>query len=67
MEKVYTAIQIKEAWDAYQDAKAWRVLKEGKWKIYRKSPNIEDGVTKCEMVNLKDKMSFPRFLETFDV
>ena len=66
MEAVYTLPQIKELWEAYQNAKAWRVLREGKWKIYRKSPNIEDGVTKCEMIKLKDKMSFPKFMETFD-
>ena len=66
MDKVYTLPQIKERWEDYQKAKAWRVLRDGKWKVYLKHPNTTDGATKAEMILLKDKISFPKFLEMFD-
>uniref|UniRef100_A0A6H1ZKH9 Uncharacterized protein n=1 Tax=viral metagenome TaxID=1070528 RepID=A0A6H1ZKH9_9ZZZZ len=52
---------IKIKWEDYQLAMGWRILKEGKWKIYKK-PDI-DGAIRCEMVKLKDYISFPEYLE----
>jgi len=65
METVYSLDQIKEYWEEYQTKKAWRVLRGGKWKVYLKAPNTTDGATKAEMINIKDKVSFPKFLEMF--
>lgn len=66
MEAVYTISQIKELWDDYQAAKAWRVLRAGKWKIYRKAPDTTDGATRAEMVDLKNYIDFPKFIEIQD-
>lgn len=65
METVYTLPQIKDLWDEYQNAKAWRVLRGGKWKVYRTAPDTTDGATEARMVNLKDHVSFPKYLEVF--
>ena len=63
MDEVFTISQIKERWEAYLSAKGWRVLKEGKWKLQFKSPDLTGGATKAEMVKIKDYMSFPKYLE----
>jgi hypothetical protein len=66
METVYTKAQIKETWDEYQKAKAWRILREGKWKLYTKSPDTTNGATKATMVNVKDHISFPKYMELYN-
>ncbi len=63
MDQVFTISQIKERWTEYQDKKCWRVLREGKWKLYLNRPNTTAGATRAEMVKIKDHMSFPKFLE----
>lgn len=66
MDQVFTIGQIKDAWTEYQEKKAWRVLRDGKWKLYLKNPDTTDGTTRAEMVKLKDHMSFPKYLEVFN-
>lgn len=65
MQEVYTFAQIKEFWNLYQNTKAWRVLRDGKWKLYKKSPDTGDGATKVTMIHVKDHMEFPKFIEVF--
>ena len=66
MDEVYTLPQIKERWEDYQKAKAWRVLRGGKWRVYKKAPDTTDGATRAEMIKLKDHISFPKFIEVFN-
>lgn len=63
MDKMYSDSQIKGAWASYKTAICWRTLKAGKWSISLKSPGIQDGVTKSEMVKLSQYVSFPKWLE----
>jgi hypothetical protein len=66
MEETYTISQIKDLWNDYQTAKAWRVLRDGKWKVYKKAPDTTDGATSAEMIRIKDHVSFPKFLEVWN-
>lgn len=66
MDAVFTMSQIKDLWEGYQGKKAWRVLRNGKWKLYTKNPDTTGGATRAEMVKLKDHMSFPKYLEVFN-
>ena len=65
-DQVFTLDQLKERWEDYKEAMAWRVLREGKWKVYTKRPETTDGATRCEMVKIKEHMSFPKYLEVFN-
>ena len=66
MDEVYTLAQIKEHWEEYKAKQAWRVLRDGKWVIKMKAPEPgKEAMTRCEMVKLKDYVSFPKFLEAF--
>jgi len=64
--KTFTIDQIREQWGAYKEAYGYRVLREGKWKLYMKAPDLTGGVTKCEMVKIRNHMSFPKYLERFN-
>ena len=65
MEEVYNMTQIKELWQEYKEAKAWRVLRDGKWKLYKKAPDTTSGATRCEMINVKEHIEFPKYIEAF--
>jgi len=63
MDNVYTSDQIKEAWDSYQSMKVLKVLKDGKWKVYKDISVARIDATKAEVVKINTVMSFPKFLE----
>ena len=63
MDNVYTSDQIKEAWDSYQSMKVLKVLKDGKWKVYKNISVSRIDATKAEVVKINTVMSFPKFLE----
>ncbi len=64
METVYTLTQIKDAWAEYGKTKVLRTLVKGKWKIQSldKAAGHLDA-TKAAVVNLRDHVTFPVYLE----
>jgi hypothetical protein len=60
---VFTIDDIKNAWSKYRKEKAWRVLRAGEWTLCFKTPVTGDGVVRAEMINLRQEMSFPKYLK----
>jgi len=61
--KTFTIDQIREQWTKYKDAFGYRVLRDGKWKFYMRKPDLSGCPTRCEMVKVRNYMSFPKYLE----
>jgi len=57
---------IKTKWAEYKAARCWRSLRSGKWTVNFKGPDISGGVTRSEMVKVKDHMDFPEYLERIE-
>ena len=64
MSDVFTMDQIREKWAEYRAAQGWRVLRDGKWKLYMSKPDLTGGATRAEMIHIKNHLSFPKYLET---
>ena len=61
--KKYTLEDIKDAWETYQKAKGWRVLRAGKRSLYMSKPDTTDGATSVDFVKVRHFVSFPKYLE----
>ena len=61
--RLYSAEEIADLWEKYQSSHVWRVLRDGKWKVYFKKPDTGDGATRVDMVKASQVYSFPEYLE----
>jgi len=62
----YSLEDIKVAWKQYEEAQAFSVLKDGKWKdmvIEFDNPLPKPEGTACKIDKLSKVMDFPEFLE----
>ena len=65
-EKTFTLPEIKKHWDKYSSISGLRILRQGKWVYEFPARNLRhiDGV-RAEVVELKQVMSFVKYLEKY--
>lgn len=65
MDTVYTYQQVKDAWQSYNTEMCWVGLnKDGATKVYMRAPDLASGsMRSAKMVKIRDKISFPKYLE----